>query len=90
MHSLIATVYRKDKDAIYRLDTSNGKIFHASLYKGDIEIFPEKIVFWFNDFNKCCFTPENASFLVIQFQRAMKQLNWDSRYNISFGTFLLV
>jgi len=83
-------VYEEDKNAIYRVDTSNDKIFYANLYNSSAGIFPERIVFWFDDFNKCCSTPENTSFLVIQFQRAMKQLNWDSRYHISSGKFLLV
>jgi len=87
MYSLITTVYRREKDAIYRLDTNNGKVFYASLYKGDTDIFPEKIVFSIDDFNKRYSIPENTSFLVIQFQRAMKQLNWDSRYQISSNIF---
>ncbi len=47
MHSLITTVYEKDKNAIYRVDTSNDKIFYASLYNSNAGgIFPERIVFW--------------------------------------------
>ncbi len=77
MHSLITTVYEKDKNAIYRVDTSNDKIFYASLYDSNAGgIFPERIVFWFDDYHKCCSTPKNVFFLVVQFQRAMKQLNW--------------
>jgi hypothetical protein len=76
MHSLITTVYEKDKNAIYRVDR-NDKIFYANLYNSNAGgIFPERIVFWFDDYHKCCSTPKNSFFLVVQFQRAMKQLNW--------------
>jgi len=76
MHSLITTVYEEEKNAIYRLDTGDDKIFYANLYKGDTDTFPERIIFWFDDSNNCRSTPKNTSPLVVQFQRAMKQLHW--------------
>jgi len=79
MRSLITTVYGDDKDAIYRVDSSNNKTFYASLYKGDAAILPKKITFCFDDFRKCRFTPENISLLVVQFKRAIRQLHWHLR-----------
>jgi hypothetical protein len=89
MRSFITTVYKEERNSIYRVDTSDNKIFYASLYKCDDGIFPQKIVFWFDENNRCCSTRGNDFLLLVQFQRAMKQLKWDSRYHIPLNSFFL-
>jgi len=76
MHSLIMTAYQEDKDAIYRVDSNNNKVFYANLHSGDTRVFPERIVFWSDDFHKRSSTPKNTSFLVRQFEKTIKQLHW--------------